>query len=127
VGIFDKALGKVRMGLAKSLGYVPPKMTASAYEGASQGRRHSSWLGTQASINSMLGASGDMLRARSHESIINNPYASNAIETLVTNLIGTGLRPKCKAEDKEFRQAAQKLWKHWEKEWVLKLALSNPN
>ena len=33
-----------------------------------------------------------------------NPYASNIIETLVSNAVGTGIKPQSKAKNAEFRK-----------------------
>lgn len=45
-----------------------------------------------------------------------NPYTSNIIETLVSNTIGTGIKPQSKAKNAEFRKAVQALWLRWSDE-----------
>ena len=80
-----------------------------AWDGAGQGRRFSQWQTETASVNRLLEGDGDVLRARSRHLARNNPYAANAIEALVANVIGTGIKPQSKARDHDFRQAVQKL------------------
>lgn len=42
-----------------------------------------------------------------------NPYAANIIDTIVSNSIGTGIKPQSKARDGEFRKKIQELWLKW--------------
>jgi lambda family phage portal protein len=53
------------------------------------------------------------LRTRSHDIARKNPYAANAIESIVSNCIGTGIKPQSKANDPNFRKKIQKLWLDW--------------
>ena len=50
---------------------------------------------------------------RSHDIVRKNPYAMNAIEAIVSNCIGTGIKPQSKAKDAEFRKKIQELWLKW--------------
>lgn len=42
-----------------------------------------------------------------------NAYAANAIESIVANCIGTGIKPQSIAKDAEFRKSVQELWLKW--------------
>lgn len=42
-----------------------------------------------------------------------NPYAANIIDTIVSNCVGTGIKPQSKAKDAEFRKKVQELWLQW--------------
>ena len=88
------------------------KATA-AYDSAGHGRRVANWYPTSASINSLLASSLATLRNRSHDIVRKNPYAMNAIEAIVSNCIGTGIKPQSKAKDAEFRKKIQELWLQW--------------
>ena len=61
----------------------------------------------------MLASSLSTLRTRSHDIVRKNPYALNAIEAIVSNCIGTGIKPQSKAGNAEFRKKIQELWLKW--------------
>ncbi|GFR26428.1 putative nuclease YhcG [Trichonephila clavata] len=42
-----------------------------------------------------------------------NSYAANIIDTIVSNSVGTGIKPQSKAKDAEFRKKVQELWLRW--------------
>jgi lambda family phage portal protein len=50
---------------------------------------------------------------RSHDIVRKNPYAANAVDSIVSNCIGTGIKPQSKSKDAEFRRKIQELWLHW--------------
>ncbi len=86
---------------------------AAAYDAAAHGARLNLWNTTSASVNSILSNNINELRRRSRDCVRNNPYAANAVEALVSNCIGTGIKPRSKAENVEFKKAIQKLWLQW--------------
>ncbi len=45
-----------------------------------------------------------------------NLYASNIIETLVSNAVGTGIKPQFKVKNAEFSKVVQALWLRWSDE-----------
>lgn len=83
------------------------------YDGAGHGKRLGNWYPSNSSINSLLTSSLATLRTRSHDIVRKNPYALNAIEAIVSNCIGTGIKPQSKANNAEFRKAVQELWLKW--------------
>lgn len=85
----------------------------SAYEAASQTRRTLAWRAPTTSPNHALLASLHTLRDRSRAAVRNDGYAKGAIDKLVTNIVGTGLKPLSKALDPAFRDKVQKLWLKW--------------
>ena len=66
-----------------------PTMALGPYEAAGFGRRLSTWGTSSAGPNSALFSSLSTLRARSRELTRNNPIADGAIDSFVSNLIGT--------------------------------------
>jgi len=86
---------------------------AVIYDGASYGKRVADWKATNASINSILASNLSTLRNRSHDIVRKNPYATNAIESIVSNCIGTGIKPQSRAKDADFRKRIQQLWLQW--------------
>lgn len=83
------------------------------YDGAGHGKRLVNWNPTGASVNSLIYNNADLLRRRSHDIVRKNPYAANSIDALVSNCIGTGIKPQSKASDAIFRQDIQELWLDW--------------
>lgn len=83
------------------------------YDGAGHGKRLANWYPNNSSINSLLTSNLQTLRNRSHDIVRKNPYAFNAIESIVSNCIGTGIKPQSKAKDAEFRKRIQELWLRW--------------
>ena len=80
---------------------------ASAYEGASQGRRMAGRGVTTTGPNAAIAYSLPLLKSRSRHAVRNNAYASGARESYVANLVGTGIRPQW--SDPEI----QTLWDRW--------------
>ena len=83
------------------------------YDGAGHGKRLANWYPNNSSINSLLTSNLQTLRNRSHDIVRKNPYAFNAIESIVSNCIGTGIKPQSRAKDAEFRKRIQELWLRW--------------
>ena len=85
----------------------------SAYEAASNTRRTLAWRAPTTSPNHALLATLHTLRDRSRAAVRNDGYAKGAIDKLVTNIVGTGIKPLSKAVAPEFREQVQKLWLKW--------------
>ena len=101
------------MSLFKSIAKIfKPKATVP-YDGAGYGKRLGNWSPSSSSINSLLASNLNTLRLRSHDIVRKNPYALNAIESIVSNCIGTGIKPQSKAKNAEFRKRIQELWLQW--------------
>jgi lambda family phage portal protein len=77
-----------------------------AYEGARNTRRTKGWSAGGASANTELGAALSTLRNRSRDLVRNNPYASRALDTLVSNAVGTGIVAR-------WPKPATQLWRDW--------------
>lgn len=101
----------------RSKGAPPPASSSTPriialHDAGSHSRRTLGWQAPTTSPNSGL---WDLttLRDRSRAATRNDGYAKGAIDTLVTNIIGTGVRPLSKADDPAFRKAQQALWTAW--------------
>jgi lambda family phage portal protein len=101
------------MNLFRSITNIFRKKASAAYDGAGHGKRLGNWYPSSSSVNTLLASSLSMLRTRSHDIVRKNPYAANAIDSIVSNCIGTGIKPQSKAKDAEFRKKIQELWLHW--------------
>lgn len=84
-----------------------------AWDAAGKGPRLSQWKSESAAINSLLHGHLDVLRDRSRDMVRKNPYAANIVDTIVSNCVGTGIKPQPKLKDAHLRQQIQKLWLDW--------------
>lgn len=94
---------------------VPAKLRASTigYEAASTGRRMVNWKATDEGINALIFNAGGELRRRSRDMIRKNSWAANAVDSFVSNAIGSGITPRSKHPKKAVREKIQKLWLRW--------------
>lgn len=88
----------------------------STYEAAGFTRRLDLWgtstLGPDASLYGSLST----LRARSRELVRNDPLAGAGLDTLVSNLVGSGISPRWQIEDADTKKQLQTLWSDWSME-----------
>lgn len=84
-----------------------------AYEGATAGRRARGWNAPTVGPNSGVLGNLHSLRDRSRAAVRNDGYARSAIDRLVTNIVGIGIKPLSKAPDPEFRRRLHALWLRW--------------
>lgn len=85
----------------------------NSYDAASTGRRLGGWGTSSAGPNDALLNNLGTLRARSHDSVRNNAWITNGLRNVVADEIGTGIVPRSKAPDADFRLAANELWNDW--------------
>jgi lambda family phage portal protein len=101
------------MNIFKSITNIFGKKASVAYDGAGHGKRLGNWYPSNSSVNALLASSLSTLRTRSHDIVRKNPYAANAVDSIVSNCIGTGIKPQSKSKDPEFRKRIQQLWLDW--------------
>ncbi|RFA24352.1 phage portal protein [Alkalilimnicola ehrlichii] len=82
----------------------------SSYDSAGQGRRASNWYAPRSGPNDALVGSLDTLRNRSRAGYRNNPWIRQGVNSLVSNEIGTGIIPRSRVEDEDFRRSQNALW-----------------
>jgi lambda family phage portal protein len=103
-------------------GRVPPRSTEPAtfggrgYDGASRRGRFQNWNPTNASADATVAVALPVLRARSRDLVRNNPLAAQAVQVLVNNIVGTGIRPRAAGPNKAVNKKADALWKRWSME-----------
>jgi lambda family phage portal protein len=85
-------------------------MLARSYEGARLGRRTEGWVVAGSSANAEIGTALSRLRDRSRDLVRNNPYATKAVQAVVSNLVGTGILPRARSGDASINEAADMLW-----------------
>lgn len=83
------------------------------FDASSKGRRTSGWRTNSLSANAENGPQLQKLRDVSRDLVRNNSYAFNAVETLATNIIGTGIRLTITGKDQNKVNKAKEIWKAW--------------
>jgi lambda family phage portal protein len=95
---------------ADNLGFT---QQGQAYEGAAQTTRTIGWHAPTTTPNNGVLGSLSTLRDRSRRAVRNDGYAKGTIDRLVTNIIGTGIKPLSQATDPEFRKTVNKAFNRW--------------
>jgi capsid protein len=85
------------MKLFRSIANIFKRKASASYDGAGHGKRLGNWYPSSSSINALLASSLSTLRTRSHDIVRKNPYAANAVDSIVSNCIGTGIKPQSKS------------------------------
>jgi lambda family phage portal protein len=86
----------------------------NSYEaGSASTRRTLNWLASMLGPNASTLPSLQSLRDRAREAVRNNGVAAAIIEKLVTNAVGTGIKPLSLADDRGFRKDLLQLWAEW--------------
>ncbi len=109
-----------RTFLDKIVAYVSPRAGLSrmaakrSYEAATTGRRGKSFKNAnQTGPNLEIGQALPTLRARSRHFVRNNGWANRAIDAIVGNVIGEGIRPAPKKSESAKVKKIKELWADW--------------
>lgn len=113
--LLDRALRELAPGLAARR--LASRMTVERlelarrdYDGATQGRLTAGWRARNSSANTEIDVAGSILRARARDLVRNNPIAANGVQVLVSNLVGTGIRPRSKTGNARRDKRLDALW-----------------
>ena len=91
---------------------VRPRASSSSHSG-SRGRRAAAWQASSAGPNDIAQLDLELTRNRSRLASRNSAYGGNAIDSLVANLIGTGIKPLSQHPDAKIREAIHTAWRRW--------------
>lgn len=83
------------------------------YDAASKGRGTEGWRATGNSADKEIAGAGPILRDRMRDLVRNNPMAAQAVQVLVNNIVGTGIRPRAATNDPALNERVDALWKRW--------------
>jgi len=72
-------------------------------------RRTTGWLPATSDINTLVFRNLDTLRARSRHMVRRNPWAANALDAFIGDVIGTGIKPQSLHPDARIKERTQKL------------------
>lgn len=115
IGLLDRALATLAPGMALRRFSARAKMASlsRAYDAASKGRGTDGWRATGSSADAEIGAAGAILRNRMRDLTRNNPMAAQAVQVLVNNIVGPGIRPRANTGDEDLNRKVDKLWDAW--------------
>lgn len=80
------------------------------YEGATTGRRLSTWGLSGSGPNSAIWGSMREIRMRARQLVRNNSWASRGLDSLVANLVGYGVKPRWKIADRALKRKIHDLF-----------------
>ncbi|MER3352470.1 MAG: phage portal protein [Hoeflea sp. D1-CHI-28] len=83
-----------------------------ALEAAAGGYR---WAGRSGSTDqaSAFRAGAHLVAARAADFVVNNPHGARIAQVLPDNLVGTGIKPKCRAENEKLRASLHREFDIW--------------
>lgn len=83
------------------------------FEGAGKGRRTEGWITSSTSANAENAGATITLRNRARDLIRNNAFASRAVQVIVSNVVGYGIKTQLKNESGRGAKEIQKVWNRW--------------
>lgn len=86
---------------------------ARLYDGAGGGRLNEGWSARKTSADAEIALAGPVLRDRMRDLVRNNPLAAQAVQVLVNNIAGTGIRPRPKSGNARRDKRVAALWDDW--------------
>lgn len=84
-----------------------------AYDAAGKGRGTEGWIAPSTSPDAEIGPAASILRARMRELVRNNPLAAQAVQVLVNNIVGTGIRARAASGDRSLDRKVDDLFERW--------------
>lgn len=107
---FDPARAARRMAAKLSLSQL------RAYDAAGKGRATEGWRTAGTSADAEIAAAGSILRDRMRDLVRNNAVAAQAVQVLVNNIVGAGIRPRAAGRNKRENRLADRLWAEWSRQ-----------
>ncbi|MBF0341828.1 MAG: phage portal protein [Magnetococcales bacterium] len=80
------------------------------YDGAKTGRRTDGWITAGKDANAEISTASTRLRNRARDLVRNNPFAAKAVITYAASMVGSGIRPRPKADSKALDARITGLW-----------------
>lgn len=110
--LLDRAIGWVapQAGLARQVARVRMALARRGYDAAGSSRQTWGWFASGLSANAETYGALWSLRNRSRDLVRNNPHAAKAVETLVNNMVGTGIVARAKTGDETLDKRVNDLW-----------------
>ena len=112
-GAIDSALALVapRRAAARYAAKLAIANLRRGYEAGGRTRVTEGWRGSNASADAEIAAAGPVLRDRSRDLVRNNALAAQAVQVLVNNIVGPGIRPRAASGNKALNKRVDALWR----------------
>ncbi|MFN9090939.1 MAG: phage portal protein [Alphaproteobacteria bacterium] len=112
-GAIDSALAIVapRRAAARYAARVAIANLRRGYEAGRKSRVTEGWRGSNASADAEIAVAGPVLRDRSRDLVRNNALAAQAVQVLVNNIVGPGIRPRAASGNKALNKRVDALWR----------------
>jgi len=112
-GTIDSALAIVapRRAATRYAAKVAIANLRRGYEAGGKTRATEGWRGSNASADAEIAVAGPVLRDRSRDLVRNNALAAQAVQVLVNNIVGPGIRPRAASGNKALNKRVDALWR----------------
>lgn len=115
-GLIDRALEAFSPGVAAKRMAARRSLTLMrGYDAAQRGRGTEGWHAASTDADGEIAAAAPMLRARMRDLVRNNPMAAQAVQVLVNNIVGPGIRPRANTGNKKLDKKVDDLFRAWSK------------
>ena len=112
MNVFDSAIAF--FSPERALRRARARMALRIYDGATSGRRGTSFRGRQTSANVELSSALGPLRERARDLTRNSPWAKRMIDVICAHSVGTGLRPVPYTGSDRLDERVMALWEEWQ-------------
>jgi len=89
------------------------------YDAAYAGGPNRRWLPVNRTADAEIHRSAERIRARARDLVRNNPFVAGAVNTICSNVVGTGIIPQAKVRkangelDEKFNAKIEEYWARW--------------
>jgi lambda family phage portal protein len=83
----------------------------SPYEATGTGRRLATWNPTRLGPTTSLWSTRDLMLARCHDEVRNNPLAASAVDNFESQIVGNGIKPKWQLRDEKLKLQIEREFK----------------
>lgn len=114
----DRALALIspRAAAKRYRGRVELANLLRSYEGSAKTRLTEGWRTSGTAADSEIAVAGAVLRDRMRDLVRNNSLAANAVQVLVSSMVGPGIRPRARTGDKAWDKKIDELFEQWSKQ-----------
>ncbi len=112
IGWFNPEAGAKRMANRRKMELLSG---TRGYDAAKNGRLNKNWSAPRGTADSHIKRDGPTLRARSRDTVRNNPLAAKIVATHADNLVGPGIMPRAKTGNPTWDAFIDQLYIDWEK------------
>lgn len=116
-GVRERALSLVshRLAARSYSGKIAAANLRRSYEGGAKTRLTDGWKSGSTAADTEISAAGAILRDRMRDLVRNNSLAANAVQVLVSSMVGPGIRPRANTGDKALDKQVDELFARWSK------------